>query len=445
MKEKMKPNKTLIRRTVRFAVIPVMLLLGSIGARTTDVYATEQITVNDMVYELQEDETAKLVSVGEMKDVIIPESVPYEGKEYPVTQLEEYLCFGNNTMETLTLPDTIRELPKDAFSQCRALKEIVFPQHLERIEARCFYLCYSLTSLTLPDSVREVKEAAFNLCTGLEIITLSQSLKEIGPKAFHGCYQITTIEIPAQVEQIGVNAFRYCFQLQEYVVQNGSVHFAAENGVLFNYDKTELVSYPVGKLDAVYQVPDGVVRISDISKGFAETIESNEILKKIYFPDSLTEIGDSVSFGPGGVVLYGKENSYIQQYAKAHGYEFQSIESRIITHVPSNSFSSMDNNNQEETEQENNIKAESQSPSKEIKPSGPKKFVVRKGKKNRKRINITNKAKNSSVTYQIKDKKIAVVSRKGTVRGKRKGRTKLVINITQNNKRYRLVVTIIVK
>ncbi|MCL2329566.1 MAG: leucine-rich repeat protein [Bacteroidetes bacterium] len=84
---------------------------------------------------------------------------------------------------------------------------------------------------------------------------------------------IKTIVIPAGLTAIGRftsgsmdNIFNTTSTLKHtsYIVDENNSNYSTENGVLFNKDKTELISYPKGKVGA-YTIPQSVISISSWS------------------------------------------------------------------------------------------------------------------------------------------------------------------------------------
>ena len=57
----------------------------------------------------------------------------------------------------------------------------------------------------------------------------------------------------------------------------------------------------------------------------------------------------------------------------------------------------------------------------------PKKLTVKKGTK--KAIAVKNVPSGTKVTYKSKNKKVATVNKKGIVKGKKKGKTKIIVKV----------------
>ena len=95
-----------------------------------------------------------------------------EGLE--VLGTDEYLAdyemwngvFQRSTLESVTLPSTLKRIEYRAFAQCRNLRKVQLPEGLEFIGKGCFANC-GLEEVVLPSSVRTVGTAAFQNCERL--------------------------------------------------------------------------------------------------------------------------------------------------------------------------------------------------------------------------------------------------------------------------------------
>ncbi|MBO4841428.1 MAG: leucine-rich repeat domain-containing protein [Bacteroidaceae bacterium] len=52
---------------------------------------------------------------------------------------------------------------------------------------RAFYGCSGLTSVTIPNSVTEIGDMVFNGCSSLTSVTIPESVTSISGSAFYGC------------------------------------------------------------------------------------------------------------------------------------------------------------------------------------------------------------------------------------------------------------------
>ena len=109
--------------------------------------------------------------------------------EAVVIQGVQMIChgeFSENKITTVTLPDTVTCIGKQAFLQCSQLVSLKFSNTLTRIEDHAFFDCRGLSSLTLPDTVTRIGKYAFGGCSGLVSVTLPRNLTHIEENTFNG-------------------------------------------------------------------------------------------------------------------------------------------------------------------------------------------------------------------------------------------------------------------
>ena len=201
----------------------------------------------------------------------------------------------NETAVEVDIPAEIEGLPvkstRDwAFADCKSLTSISVPDSVNAIGNGAFSGCSSLASINIPNSVTTIRGSAFCNCLSLTSITIPESVTSIEIAAFSGCSSLTNITIPDLVDTIGDHAFYNCSSLTNITVSENNKYFSSLNGVLFNKDKTELITYPNGNERTEYTIPDSVTSI--IEGAFAYC--SNLITVKI--PDSVTDITDKTFY-----------------------------------------------------------------------------------------------------------------------------------------------------
>ena len=148
----------------------------------------------------------------------------------------------------------VKELPEEFAYECKQLREIVLPDHLQKVGKYAFGGCNNITSITLPSSVKDISYAfgcyslrvvnvakdsqlenisgAFSGCVSLEHFEIPSSVKAIGQEAFRACRSLTSVVIPNSVTSIGEYAFYKCDSLASVVIPN-SVTSIGKNA--FNY------------------------------------------------------------------------------------------------------------------------------------------------------------------------------------------------------------------
>ena len=86
---------------------------------------------------------------------------------------------------------------------------------------------------------------------------IPNSVLEIMEGAFFNCKQLTSVFFPENINKIGKFNFFFCPSITSFDVDVNNKTFASENGVLYNYNKEELLKFPSGKT-GFFKVPDFV-------------------------------------------------------------------------------------------------------------------------------------------------------------------------------------------
>ena len=141
------------------------------------------------------------------------------------------------------------------------IEYIYLDDGLTSISDWCFYKFTALKGIRIPSSVTEIGEGAFCRCISLVDIDLPPELKKLNSYTFYECTSLPTINIPVAVENIGDYVFTYCNSLTQINVDSKSQYFTSESGVLYNKDKTILISYPAQRIGATYVIPASVQEI----------------------------------------------------------------------------------------------------------------------------------------------------------------------------------------
>lgn len=149
-------------------------------------------------------------------------------------------------------------------------------------------------TVTIPDGVTSIGKDAFGGCDALKSITIPDSVISIGDKVFAGCTTLENITIPNGVINIENYAFAGCNSLQSINVSEGNSNYLSCGGVLFDKSKSVLIKYPEEEKDTSYIIPDGVTSIGDFA--FMYCIS----LKSITIPENVTsdEVTVTVKVNP---------------------------------------------------------------------------------------------------------------------------------------------------
>ena len=239
-------------------------------------------------------------------------------------------------LQSIELPEGITEIPPFAFGGCVRLKSLELPQGVTRIGNNAFEDCSSLTSMHIPDGVTELPDNAFKNCRDLKKITLPDGLASIGEGAFVGCNSLEKLHIPADIPPGIEGALRPITQLTAYLrietrshtkfgrthtinysryqkvphtglkgaqalsndlyytasskmqlrgitVDDGNLFYSAQDGILYNKDRTVLL-FAAGRRDNV-QIPETVREIAPFAFSGADVF-------RVHIPESVERIGE---------------------------------------------------------------------------------------------------------------------------------------------------------
>jgi hypothetical protein len=220
---------------------------------------------------------------------------------YTVIRNEAIITGYRGNPEKIKLPEKIdgclvTEIRDNAFFDCKSLKEIEFPDTLERIGHHSFYACISLESVNIPESVESVGTGSFCGCTSLSKAEIDADIEYLPESCFRACTSLTEITVPESVDYIGDYCFSGCTSLS-YVSLG---------------EKTEKIGkgafYMCSSLGRIY-IPPCVNTIGERALGYIP--ENNEpVLKKDFY-------------------IMGGEKSTAENYADENNIKFRSAENVI--------------------------------------------------------------------------------------------------------------------
>lgn len=241
--------------------------------KLTSSYETDGFVVN--VYESYSE-------IVEYKGDETTLTVPDAFMGIPVKSIGEYAFFENETLTSVTLPDSLLVIGGSAFQSCTALTEVVLGSRVEMISQAAFRDS-ALEEINLPDSVAEIGRYAFYRTRLIEV-KLPANLSSVSKYAFYGCEMLTKVEFCQRIERVAEYAFSGCTSLQRVVIT------------------------------------DRVKMISDYS--FSECPS----LSAVFVPKA-TALGENCFLACPKLTIYSPSDSKASEAAKNYGYSFQTCPS----------------------------------------------------------------------------------------------------------------------
>ena len=160
---------------------------------------------------------------------------------------------------------------------------------------------------------------------------------------------LVSITIPASIKYSLFTINIACTNFEKYIVDANNTVYEAIDGVLIE-KVGRLMSYPCGKKDKTYKVPDKVISVNMRAfdnNPYLEEIDFNNVdymrelsvrnlssLKKVTFRDKNAEITDldgmffyAFDNCPKNITFYGYKSSTAEEYAEKHNYQFVALDS----------------------------------------------------------------------------------------------------------------------
>ena len=115
-----------------------------------------------------------------------------------VTIINDF-AFHRGCYTSVTVPNGVKSIGRDAFSWGRKLESVSLPEGLESIGKFAFYN-QVLTSLVIPSSVKKLEQEAFCGCGNLTEVTMLGERPETGENIFGWCGKLKAIHVPANAK-----------------------------------------------------------------------------------------------------------------------------------------------------------------------------------------------------------------------------------------------------
>ena len=211
--------------------------------------------------------------------------IPYALKGLRVTGVGSSAFNGGSCIEEIRLPSGLQTVSDGAFSYCRALTTIDFPEGSSyfTVEEGCLIEKAEMKLVCYPPGLKEPE------------YVIPEGITAISGRAFANNVSLKSVSIPASVAEMGINPFGGCDNLNHIMVSQDSDGYGVIDDVLFDKNEGKLIAFPLGLTNSRYAVPDGTQKIGNSAFNGCETLQN------ITFPESLLEIEDLAFYNCKGL------------------------------------------------------------------------------------------------------------------------------------------------
>lgn len=125
-----------------------------------------------------------------------------------VTDIANNAFNGNETLKTIVIGNSVKNIGFWSFMDCHALENVTLPSGLEAIKNASFSACTSLKTIDIPAAVTMLGNSAFYNCQSLATVTINANIDAINDGCFNGCTALKSITLPASVTSLGEESFK---------------------------------------------------------------------------------------------------------------------------------------------------------------------------------------------------------------------------------------------
>ena len=255
-----------------------VLLFAALVLKGTCAYA-QRVFIDSVYYTL--DNTAMTAQIAVQSnntavgDIVINDTVTYEGANYAVTSMADDAFADCNQLTSIVLPQTLRNLGKNAFLRCTNLTSCIIPDStITEIPFEAFWGA-GLIEFRVPEGVTYIEQRSFEQMPNLQRVHLANSVQSVSPWAF---YILDALQDPIYNDSL--------FVLMPMNYQ-GAYTIPAGIQVIYKsafYGCTKITSLTI---------PEGVKRIEHYGLMFS----LNAVIKTLHLPASLEYVTPGAIFG----------------------------------------------------------------------------------------------------------------------------------------------------
>ena len=270
----------------KLCTLLVVLFAIVMNARAYDFFAFNSDGVK-IYYEQPDYYVAELkVTFGDdaySGHVEIPATVNVKGQIFTVIGIGVESFSGDSQLTSVSIPNTVRTIERNAFCYCTNLTSITLPESIESIGNYAFAGCKNFTTFEFPPLVTNISEGVLQDCSALTTISIGSNICATGNGAFVGCDSLDNFVMTGANDYLEVS-------------QDGNLLIINAGGG--TKELTAFAPYNVTSQD----IPEGITKIGNGAFKYTTS------LKSVSIPNSVTSIGDN-AFQYSGITSVHLPNS----------------------------------------------------------------------------------------------------------------------------------------
>lgn len=130
--------------------------------------------------------------------------------EEGITSIGDWIFQDFWIVKSVSLPETLKEIGKNAFFDNKELRLCNLPSNLENIGAYAFFACEKLELSVFPKALKAIGEYSFCGCNKFKTVSFPKNVKKIPNGILSECKSLSDINFHDKVEVIPQYAFSYC-------------------------------------------------------------------------------------------------------------------------------------------------------------------------------------------------------------------------------------------
>ena len=265
---------------LRLSVLALLLMVKMA------VFGQSEFEVNGINYIITSNKDCTVAVVSRTPkysgDIVIPESVNYNGKTFIVTSIADFAFYDCHNLISLTIPGSVTLINKKSFNGCNNLKILTLLDGVEELFFAGGINTFNQSPLEKIYLGRDVTYASspFKGKKKLKDITFGETVTTIYESLFESCTALRSLTIPSNITEIKDNAFSKSTEIEEIIICNSdNPLYLGENA--FGRNNSKLKSLYIGR-NLNYTL--GVYGNS------ARPFYGAQILEEVRISDNVTEL-----------------------------------------------------------------------------------------------------------------------------------------------------------